>query len=129
MDPERTPPDVEAALAAAHQRGDQAGFLRILAVSKVVLPQLQPVDQSGRLQLPLIEQEGTRYVLAFSSHQRLAESEVDAEQTVTASGRELAGVWPEHENLWLLINPGSELSVAIPADAIRSLPSLAGDTK
>lgn len=120
-------PDIEAALAAAHKRGDQAGFLRILAVSRVVLPQLQQLDQEGGLRLPLVEQEGTRYVLAFSSQQRLAESRVDAEETVVASGSQLAGLWPEDEELCLLINPGSDLSVAVPADAIRALPSMAGD--
>lgn len=129
MTQEQPPPDVEAALSAAHQNGDQTGFLRILAVGKVVLPQLRPLEEGGGLQLPVIEQDGVRYVLAFSSQQRLAESDVDAAATVTARGRELAGRWPEHEDLGLVINPGSDLSVAIPADAIRSLPSLAGDTQ
>lgn len=122
------PPDIETALTVAHTKGDQTGFLRILAVSRIVLPQLQPLDQEGGLRLPLVEQQGTRYVIAFSSQQRLAESGIEAVETVTASGRQLAGLWPEDEDLWLIINPHSEHSAAIPADAIRSLPSVAGNS-
>lgn len=117
------PPDIEAALAVAYNKNDQAGFLRIFAVSKLVLPQLQPLGQQGNLQLPLIEQRGARYVIAFSSQQRLAESEIDAAETVTASGTQLAALWPENEDLWLIINPHSEHSAAIPADAMRALSS------
>jgi|SRR5699024_1511974 len=127
MASEQPSPDVEAALHAAHKNGDQFGLLRILAVARVVLPQLQPLETGDSLRLPYIEQDGHRYVLAFSSQQRLAESDIDAEQTVTASGYELAGLWPEDDDLRLLINPGSELSVAVPAEAVRSLPSVAAD--
>lgn len=119
-------PDIEAALSVAHNNGDQAGLLRILAVGKLVLPQLQPLDQEGGLRLPLVEQQGTRYVIAFSSQQRLAESEVDAAQTITATGRQLAELWPDNDDLWLIINPHSEHSAAIPAEAIRTLLSTTG---
>lgn len=121
-------PDLEAALAAASERGDHAGFLRILAVGTVVLPQLRPLDQAGDLRLPVVERDGVRYILAFTSQRRLADSEVEAAETVSATGRQLGASWPTDEDLWLAINPGSELGVALPPDAVRALAATATDS-
>lgn len=116
--------DVESALTTLTEQEDQTGFLRALASGDVVLPQLEPVDPNEGMKLPYIEQEGTRYVLVFSSQDRLSESGIEAEDTVTMSGGQLASAWPDEEELWLAINPGSEQSVAVPPDAVRALPSM-----
>lgn len=117
-------PNVESALAALEEQEDQSGFLQTLASGEVVLPQMEPVDPEEGMKLPFVEQEGTRYVLVFSSRQRLDDSGIEPQDTVTMSGGQLGSVWPEGEELWLAINPGSERSVALPPDAVRSLPSM-----
>ena len=120
-------PDVESALTTLTEEDDQSGFLRTLATGEVLLPQMEPVDPDEGMKLPFIEQEGTRYVLVFSSQDRLTESGIEAEDTVTMSGGQLGSAWPDEEELWLAINPGSEQSVAVPPDAVRALPSMLSD--
>lgn len=120
-------PDVESALTSLTEESDQRDFLETVAAGEIVLPQMQANDDpEGGVQLPYVEQEGTNYVLAFSTQQRFTESGIEAEGTVTVNGAQLASAWPDDEELWLAINPGSEQSVALPPDAVRALPSLAG---
>lgn len=119
-------PDIEAALSALHEHDDKAGFLQALAAGDVVLPQLEPVDSEGGVPLPFIEEQGTRYVVAFSSQQRLDDSGFDVPGSITVGGAELGSLWPVDEDLWLALNPGCEQSVAVPPDAMRSLPALVG---
>lgn len=121
---EENAPTVESALTALNEQEDQAGFLQTLATGEVLLPQMEPVDPDEGMKLPFIEQEGTRYVLVFSSQDRLTESGIEAQDTVSLSGGQLGAAWPEEEELWLAINPGSEQSVAVPPDAVRALPSM-----
>lgn len=123
MAAENPTPNVESALATLSEEDDQAQFLRILAEGDILLPQLEPVDPEEGMKLPFIEQEGTRYVLVFSSQERLTESGIEVQDTVTMSGGQLGASWPDEE-LWLAINPGSEQSVAVPPDAVRALPSM-----
>lgn len=123
MAAENPTPNVESALTSLSEQDDQAEFLRILAEGDVLLPQLEPVDPEEGMKLPFIEQEGTRYVLVFSSQERLTESGIEVQDTVTMNGGQLGASWPDEE-LWLAINPGSEQSVAVPPDAVRALPSM-----
>lgn len=123
MAAENPTPNVESALTSLSEQDDQAEFLRILAEGDVLLPQLEPVDPEEGMKLPFIEQEGTRYVLVFSSQERLTESGIEVQDTVTMNGGQLGASWPD-EDLWLAINPGSEQSVAVPPDAVRALPSM-----
>lgn len=117
-------PDVESALSKLGEHDDQSDFLETLAAGEIVLPQMEPVDSEEGMKLPFIEQEGTRYVLVFSTQDRLTESGIDAQETVTLSGGQLGAAWPEEEDLWLAINPGSDASVAVPPEAVRSLSSM-----
>ncbi|SNR34873.1 SseB protein N-terminal domain-containing protein [Haloechinothrix alba] len=116
-------PDIEAALEAARERDDRAGFLRILAVGKVVLPQLQSVEQAKGWRLPIYETDDRRCVMAFSSQERLADSGVDAVETITTTGTELSQAWPQDEELWLAINLGSESAALVPPDVMRAMAS------
>lgn len=125
MAAENPTPNVESALTSLSEQDDQTQFLRTLAEGDVLLPQLEPVDPEEGMKLPFIEQEGTRYVLVFSSQERLNESGIEVQDTVTMSGGQLGASWPDEE-LWLAINPGSEQSVAVPPDAVRALPSMQG---
>ncbi|MQA83443.1 MAG: hypothetical protein GEV03_02120 [Streptosporangiales bacterium] len=111
--------DLDAALTALREQDDQDGFVHALAHGEVVVPQLEPADAD--LQLPFVEEEGTRYVVAFSSEQRLADSGIDAEDSVALSGSELSAVWPAEGELWLAINPGSDHGVAVSPDTIRAI--------
>lgn len=124
MADDNTSPDVESALSNLSEQDDQAGFLRTLAAGEVLLPQMEPVDPEEGMKLPYIEQEDTRYVLVFSTEDRLNESGIEVHDTVTLSGGQLGAAWPDEEELWLAINPGSEQSVAVPPDAVRALPSM-----
>lgn len=115
--------DIESALSALQDQDDQAGFLEALAHGEVVVPQLESAGSD--VQLPFVEEEGTRYVVAFSSEQRLADSGINAEGSVSFRGTELSSAWPAEEDLWLAINPGTAQGVALPPDAVRALSSLA----
>lgn len=125
-DNDNTPsPDIESALTELHEHNDQAGFLQSLAAGEVVLPQMELTQPEEGVKLPFIEQEGTRYVLAFSSEQRLTESGIGAASSIAMRGAELGAAWPQGEELWLAINPGSEEGATLPPDAVRALPTLA----
>ncbi|MGH3318983.1 MAG: SseB family protein [Streptosporangiaceae bacterium] len=123
--PSQPATDIETALAALDEHDDQTGFLRSLAAGQVVLPQMEPGGSDEEVKLPFIEQEGTRYVLAFSSAERLTESGIEAQDSVTVTGAELGASWPTDDEMWLAINPSSERGVTVPPDAVRALPSLA----
>lgn len=124
MAAENPNPNVESALSTLGEQDDQTDFLQTLAEGEVVLPQMEPVDPDEGMKLPFIEQEGTRYVLVFSSQDRLTESGIEAQETVTLSGGQLGAAWPEEDELWLAINPGSEASVAVPPEAVRAMSSM-----
>lgn len=115
-------PDVEAALDALQERDDQSGFLQALAHGEVIVPQLESTGSD--VQLPYVEEQGTRYVVAFSSAQRLSDSGIEAETSVTLRGAELSAAWPSDEELWLAVNPGTDQGVALPPDAVRALSTL-----
>lgn len=115
-------PSIESALSALQEQDDQAGFLQALAHGEVIVPQLESAGSD--VQLPYVEEQGTRYVVAFSSEQRLADSGIDAESSVSMRGAELSAAWPSEDELWLAINPGTDQGVALPPDAVRALSSL-----
>lgn len=114
-------PDIEAALAALSDGGDQQQFLEVFAESVVILPQAEDAGEEGAVQLPVFEQDGAQYVAAFSSAERLTESGIDAPATASVPAASLAASWPQDE-LWLTLNPGIEgASVVLAPDAVRSL--------
>jgi hypothetical protein len=115
-------PDIETALAQLSAGGDQQEFLQALATSEVVLPQAQEPTEDGAVQLPVFEQEGTQYVAAFTSADRMAQSGLDAPTAVNVPAAALAQSWPQDEELWFTLNPGAEeASVVLAPDAVRSL--------
>lgn len=123
--PAENTPDINDALNSLREDGDQTSFLYALATGEVLVPQMEPTGETEGVRLPFIEQEGTRYVLAFSTQERLTQSGVEAEHSVPLRGAELGASWPQGEDLWLAIDPGTEQGVTVPPDAVRALPSLA----
>lgn len=126
QNPGAQPPNVDAALTALHENSDQSTFLHALAHGQIVLPQTQDSESAEGVALPYIEQEGKRYVLAFSSQQHLDEAGIDVAGSVAMSGAELASMWPQEEELWLALNPTSEQGASLPPDVVRSLTGALG---
>ncbi len=120
--PEGLQNPMEAALAKLIDGGDHLEFLQALAGAEVLLP--QPEGQDEQTVLPIMqEQDGQQFVPAFTSVERLAEAGLAGQKVAAVGGAELGANWPA-EQLQLTLNPGSEISVAVPPEAMRALPSL-----
>lgn len=100
-----------------------------LANTVALVPQAPPPDgqerPEGALSLPVIEQDGNRYIPVFTSEQTLAAAGVDPSAAVRVPVAELAASWPP-DDLWLAVDPASEEGLAVPADVVRALPALSG---
>jgi hypothetical protein len=118
---------LEQVLLDVSESGEHEQFLAALAANPVFVPgQAPPADgqehelgEGDEVELPVFEHEGTRFVPVFTSLEQLEIGAPDAASYVRASGEDLASIWPE--GLALAINPGGELSVAIPEEDVRAL--------
>ncbi|GAA1129309.1 SseB family protein [Nocardioides aquiterrae] len=140
-------PDDQAADQAADQAVDQAAdqdgsgpggidprvLLHDLANSMALLPQEPPPEgeelPEGAIALPVIEQDGTRYVPVFTSEEALRAAGADSSTALEMPLAQLAETWPD-ENLWLAVNPSTPEGLAIPPEVVRALPGFvhpAGD--
>jgi hypothetical protein len=52
----------------------------------------------------------------------MAAAAPDIEDAVSVNAAELAANWPS-DDLWLAVNPGTEVGLTLPPDAVRSLPA------
>jgi hypothetical protein len=118
--------ELEEALLAAVRDGDRTGLLAALAVGELYLPAAgRPqegavaVEAGDELELPFLEQEGVRYVPAFTSPTELLRFLPGGTGYLRIQGRLLAGAWPEGTPLAL--NPGGTLGVVIPAESVAGL--------
>lgn len=98
-----------------------------LANSTVLLPQAPPVGGSqeragGAVPLPVIEQDGNRYVPVFRSARALAAVGGDPGGALRVPVAELAADWPAGE-LWLAVDPSTAEAIALPAELVRALPA------
>jgi hypothetical protein len=104
---------------------DPQTLLRELAGSIALLPQEAPADgeelPEGAMALPVIEQDGTRYVPVFTSEEALRAAGADPATALRLPLVELAANWPE-ENLWLAVNPADKDGLALPPEVVRGLP-------
>jgi len=98
-----------------------------LANSVALVPQALPPEgeepPEGALTLPVIEQDGNRYVPVFTSDDALAAAGADPDTAIRIPVVELAVNWPT-DDLWLAVNPSTEDGIAIPSDLVRALPQL-----
>lgn len=116
-------------MSSGMEAGDQAAVLRALATSIALLPQAPPAEgeerPEGAIALPVIEQDGQRYIPVFTSEEALRAAGADPGTAVRIPVAELAANWPS-DDVWLAVNPASEDGLGLPPDVVRALPVFAG---
>jgi hypothetical protein len=126
-----TAPSPEEATSSDTQAADSAELLRSLATSIALLPQVPAADgeerPEGAIALPVIEQDGRRYIPVFTTEEALRAAGADPGTAVRIPVVELAANWPS-DDVWLAVNPASEEGLGLPPDVVRALPVFAGQT-
>jgi hypothetical protein len=114
----------DAGGAAGPRVADPQALLHELATSIALLPQQAPPEgeetPEGAIALPVIEQDGTKYVPVFTSEEALRAAGADVTTALRIPLVELAASWPT-ENLWLAVNPANEDGLALPPEVVRAL--------
>jgi hypothetical protein len=109
---------------------DTAALLRDLATTIALLPQAPPVEgeerPEGTIALPVIEQDGRRFIPVFTSEDSLRAAGADPGTAVRIPVAQLAANWPS-EDVWLAVNPASPEGLGLPPDVVRALPVFAGN--
>jgi hypothetical protein len=118
----------EDAISSGMEAGDNAAVLRALATSVALLPQAPPAEgeerPEGAIALPVIEQDGKRYIPVFTSEESLRAAGADPGSAVRIPVAQLAANWPS-DDVWLAVNPASEAGLGLPPDVVRALPVFA----
>jgi hypothetical protein len=108
---------------------DTAAVLHRLATSIALLPQAPPAEgeepPEGAIALPVIEQDGRRYIPVFTSEESLRAAGADPGTAVRIPVAQLAANWPS-DDVWLAVNPASSEGLGLPPDVVRALPVFAG---
>jgi hypothetical protein len=112
----------------AAQVEDTQAALIDLVNSVGLLPQAPPAEgeaerPEGAIALPVIEQDGNRYIPLFTTDETLLAAGGDPATALRIPVIELAANWPA-DDLWLTVDPGTE-GLALPPDLVRALPVLA----
>ncbi|MEV6567823.1 SseB family protein [Streptomyces kronopolitis] len=121
------PPAEDAAEGPSAQEAEETQAALIeLATSVALLPQSPPAEgeeerPEGTISLPVIEQEGNRYVPVFTTEDALVAAGGDPGAAVRLPVVELAANWPA-DDLWLAVNPSTEQGLVLPPDLVRALP-------
>lgn len=118
-------PSTEETQSAAEAADTQAALID-LANSVALLPQAPPAEgeeerPEGAIALPVIEQDGNRYVPVFTTEDALLAAGGDRGTALRIPVVDLAANWPE-DDLWLAVNPSSDQGLALPPDLVRALP-------
>ncbi|WP_406206434.1 SseB family protein [Streptomyces decoyicus] len=130
--PDENPPPDEAASAEGGQSAEEAAATQTalveLATSVGLLPQAPPAEgeeerPEGAIALPVIEQDGNRYVPLFTTEEALLAAGGDPATALRMPVVELAANWPA-DDLWLAVDPSTEEGLALPPDLVRALPVL-----
>jgi hypothetical protein len=123
-----TPDDVAPDQTATAPDPETAAVLRDLASSIGLLPQVPPPEgeeqPEGAIALPVIEQDGQRYVPVFTSEEALRSAGADPSTALRIPIAQLAANWPS-DDMWLAVNPASEDGLGLPPDVVRALPVFA----
>ncbi|WP_327323332.1 SseB family protein [Streptomyces sp. NBC_01210] len=120
-------PSPEGTQSAAEAADTQATLIG-LANSVALLPQAPPVEgeeerPEGAIALPVIEQDGTRYIPVFTTEDALVAAGGDPGTALRIPIVELAANWPA-DDLWLAVNPSTDQGLALPPDLVRALPGV-----
>jgi hypothetical protein len=106
-----------------------AAKLRELAGAVALLPTAPPPDgeevPEGSISLPVIEQDGQRFIPVFTSEESMRAAGGEVETASRLPMAELAANWPS-DDIWLAVNPTDEDGVGLPPQIVRMLPELAG---
>ncbi|MGW3627381.1 SseB family protein [Streptomyces sp. NPDC000880] len=118
-------PSKEETQSAAEAAETQAALID-LANSVALLPQAPPAEgeeerPEGAIALPVIEQDGNRYIPVFTTEDALVAAGGDPATALRIPVVELAANWPA-DDLWLAVNPSTEEGLALPPDLVRALP-------
>jgi hypothetical protein len=112
---------LEQVLLDASQGADPQELLAALAANPVFIPAASPgvageleLRAGATVELPVFEHQGQRYVPVFTAQDR-----VGADGYLRLTGEDLAAIWPAGHAL--AINPGEELSLALPEADVRAL--------
>jgi hypothetical protein len=126
-----TAPSAEDATSSDAQAAESAALLQSLATSIALLPQAPLAEgeerPEGTIALPVIEQDGQRYIPVFTTEEALRAAGADPATAVRVPVVELAANWPS-DDVWLAVNPASEEGMGLPPDVVRALPVFAGQT-
>lgn len=106
-----------------------AAMLRELATSVALLPAAPAPDgegvPDGAISLPVIEQDGQRFIPVFTSEESMRSAGGEVETASRLPIAELAAAWPS-DDIWLAVNPTDEDGIGLPPQVVRMLPELAG---
>lgn len=120
-DDQLSPDPAEAEQAAA--------MLRELAAATALLPAAPAPDgeevPEGAISLPVIEQDGQRFIPVFTSEESMREAGGEVESANRLPLVELAAAWPS-DDIWLAVNPAGADGIGLPPQLVRMLPELAG---
>ncbi|MET1059049.1 MAG: SseB family protein [Nocardioides sp.] len=123
--PDDAPGEGPADAGPGARVADPQALLGELATSIALLPQQAPPEgeetPEGAIALPVIEQDGTKYVPVFTSEEALRAAGADLTTALRIPLVELAANWPT-ENLWLAVNPANQDGLALPPEVVRALP-------
>ncbi|MBT2390765.1 SseB family protein [Streptomyces sp. ISL-1] len=118
-------PSLNGTKSAADAAQTQAALID-LANSVALLPQAPPIEgeeehPEGAIALPVIEQDGNRYIPVFTTEEALLAAGGDPETALSIPVVELAANWPA-DDLWLAVDPSTDEGLALPPDLVRALP-------
>lgn len=122
------PPQASSAEGApsAEEAAETQAALIDIATSVALLPQSPPAEgeeerPEGTIALPVIEQDGNRYVPVFTTEDALLAAGGDPDAALCLPVVELAANWPA-DDLWMAVNPSTEQGIVVPPDLVRALP-------
>ncbi|WP_213451517.1 SseB family protein [Rhizomonospora bruguierae] len=132
IDPDFVPAnDVESELLTAATDGNTDAFLSTLLLAKVLLPAEEDADPAARpgaegFAWRTEEIDGERYVVVFTSRERLAAHLPAAPAALTVKFMHLILQWPDQA--WsFAVNPGTAIGATLPGSQIVALASWAAE--
>jgi hypothetical protein len=109
----------EVLLAASKGDAEPVVFLDALRDSSVIVP-CEQTGAADEVEFPVIEHQGRPYVPLYTSQAQATTGAPEQEGWLKLTGSELAKMLTD-DATGLAVNPGGDLGVAIPADAVAAL--------